>query len=97
MEYKDTLALYDDLRAGGCTEDQARVQAKQLGAVGNALEILSRSLVSMEERINKNLIRMEGEIKQLTIKMDKDMYWVRLIGGAMIIAFATFAFKISFR
>ena len=28
---KDTLTLYDELIAGGCTESQARVQARQLG------------------------------------------------------------------
>ena len=58
MKYKDTLELYDELIAGGCTESQARVQAKQLGATGNILD----------------------EIKN-------ELYWMRLIGAAMTIAF----------
>ena len=69
MSYKDTLKLYDELIAGGCTEPQARVQAEQLGAVGNVLDELKQ------------------EMRLGFQKLDKDIYWMRLIGAAMIVTF----------
>lgn len=47
MSYKDTLELYDELIAGGCSEAQARVQAKQLGSVGNILDKIDKDLLWM--------------------------------------------------
>lgn len=64
---KDTLSIYDELLAGGCTEVQARAQAKQLGDV--------RDLVSV---------------------IEKDLFWMRIIGGAMTLAFLTNGLKVLF-
>ncbi len=58
MQYKDTLELYDELIAGGASESAARIQAKQLGDVGNALK-----------------------------QLGNDMFWMRIIGGAMTVTF----------
>lgn len=65
MSYKDTLELYDELIAGGCTEAQARAQAKQLGAVGTEL----------------------GAIRTVLDDIRKDLFWMRIIGGVMCVAF----------
>lgn len=69
MSYKDTLTIYNELKACGINEEQAQIQAKQLGGVSNALDDL------------RNEFRLGFD------KIDKDLYWMRLIGGAMIIAF----------
>ena len=71
MSYKDTLALYDDLVAGGCTEAQARVQAKQLGGVAEAI----------------------SEHNDVMRKIEKDLFWLRIIGGAMALAFLSNWFR----
>lgn len=76
MDHKDTLALYDALLAGGCTEPQARVQAAQLGAMGDSL---SRSIDNVDNRLR--------QIDKRLISIDKDMLWMRAIGAAMIVAF----------
>jgi hypothetical protein len=54
MSYKDTLELYDELMAGGCTETQARVQAKQLGSIGTVLDSMNTKL----DKIDKDLVWM---------------------------------------
>jgi hypothetical protein len=64
---KDTLSLYNELLAGGCTETQAQIQAKQLGDVSDVMK----------------------EIKS-------ELLWLRLIGGAMTIAFLTNGLKSLF-
>lgn len=80
MSHKDTLELYDELVAGGCTEAQARVQAKQLASVGdnlaNALNRIDDKFTGALERIDKRLIAI-----------DKDLFWMRIIGGSMTLAF----------
>jgi hypothetical protein len=47
MEIKDTLTMYDELVAGGCTETQARIQAMQLGTVSNLVERIEKDLFWM--------------------------------------------------
>jgi hypothetical protein len=42
---KDTLSLYDELLAGGCTEAQARVQAHQLGDVSDVTKDIKNELL----------------------------------------------------
>lgn len=64
MSYKDTLKLYDELIAGGCSETEARAQAQQLGEVTNIIE-----------------------------KIERDLYWLRIIGGAMALAFVSNWFR----
>lgn len=75
MSYKDTLALYDELIAGGCSEAQARAQSKQLGGLsdhfGTAID----------------------DIHKILAKIEKDLFWMRLVGGAMTIAFVSNFFK----
>lgn len=73
--YKDTLTIYEELMAGGCTETQAKVQAHQLGALGDNV---SKSINGLSKRLDK---------------LDKDMFWMRIIGGAMTFAFVTNYFK----
>ena len=64
MIYKDTLELFDELVATGVSQDQARIQAKQLGGIGNILE-----------------------------RIEKDLFWMRIVGGGMIIACFGVMFK----
>lgn len=47
MAYKDTLELYEELIAGGASESQARIQAKQLGAISHILIKIDKDLVWM--------------------------------------------------
>ena len=82
METKDTLELYDNLIAGGCSESQARVQATQLGAMGTALSNSIDSVFGQLRRIDSKLD-----------KMDKDMFWMRAIGAGMIVSFLATAFR----
>lgn len=65
MEIKDTLTLYNELKNTGIPEDQAQIQAKQLGSV-----------YDLVKNININLS-----------KIDKDLFWMRIIGGAMVASF----------
>lgn len=58
MSYKDTLELYDELIAGGCTDAQARVQAKQLGALGNYVGDVIGSINNRLDKIDKDLVWM---------------------------------------
>ena len=75
MAYKDTLELFDELVATGVSESQARIQAQQLGAMGNYIgDVIS----NMNTRLDK---------------IDKDLVWMRVIGGAMIIACFGVMFK----
>ncbi len=41
---KDTLTLYDELLAGGCTESQARIQARQLGDMSDVVKDVRQEL-----------------------------------------------------
>lgn len=65
MAYKDTLTLYEELVAKGVPEEQAKIQAHQLGGVSEAMDRQTDVL---------------QEIK-------KDLFWMRIIGGAMIVTF----------
>jgi len=74
--YKDTLTLYEELVASGVPEGQAKVQAHQLGSVGdymgNAINNMNAKFVEMDRKLEK---------------IDKDLIWMRVIGAAMIVAF----------
>jgi len=74
--YKDTLTLYEELVASGVSEGQAKVQAHQLGSVGdymgNAINNMNAKFVEMDRKLEK---------------IDKDLIWMRVIGAAMIVAF----------
>lgn len=76
MSYKDTLKLYDELIAGGCTEAQARVQAEQLGSVGTVLDQFKSDIKDFKTDMDN---RFNG--------LEKDLFWMRVIGGAMAFAF----------
>ena len=76
MRYKDTLSLYDELVAGGCTEAQARVQASQLGGVGEFLD-------EFKQDFNMQMIGLKEEMGDIK----KDLHWMRLIGATMIVTF----------
>jgi hypothetical protein len=64
MAIKNTLTLYKELIASGVPENQAEVQAQQLGGVTDILE-----------------------------RIEKDLFWMRLIGGGMIVACFGVMFK----
>lgn len=64
MVIKDSLTLYKELLATGVPENQAEIQAHQLGSVTDLIG-----------------------------KIDKDLFWMRLIGGGMIIACFGVMFK----
>ena len=74
--YKDTLTLYEELIAAGTSEAAAKIQAHQLGEVGNALSGLTTAL------------------NEFKVSIEKDMFWMRIIGAAMIITFFSNGFFI---
>ena len=55
MIYKDTLKLYDELLAGGCTEVQARTQANQLGGMGEFLDDVRKDFDEQMGGLKKDL------------------------------------------
>ncbi len=57
MEIKDSLTIYNELKASGVQEEQAQMQGKQLGGVYDVVK-----------------------------KLDKDMFWMRIIGAAIVAA-----------
>lgn len=71
MAIKDTLTLYKELLSTGVPEDQAEIQAHQLGSFHD----------------------FAGNITTLVEKIEKDLFWMRLIGGGMIIACFGVMFK----
>ncbi len=76
MEIKDTLTLYNEFKASGMPEEQAQIQAHQLGALSNTLE---QSMITLRSEM--------FEIKTWLTKIDKDMHWMRIIGAAMTVTF----------
>jgi hypothetical protein len=64
MTIKDSLTLYKELLATGIPDNQAEIQAHQLGGVTDILE-----------------------------RIEKDLFWMRVIGGGMIIACFGVMFK----
>ena len=78
---KDTLSLYDELLAGGCTESQARAQAKQLGEIGDSVTLAIKEWSNV---LTGQLIEVKDSMK----KLDNDMFWMRVIGSMMTAAFA---------
>mgnify|MGYP001565882103 CR=1 FL=1 len=87
--YKDTLKLYDELISGGCSEDQARVHAEQLGLLGEFLndikQTFSSQMVSLRQDFDDKMIVLKKEIGDVR----RDLGWMHLIGSAMIVAFLT--------
>ena len=74
--YKDTLTLYEELVASGVPDEQAKVQAHQLGSMG---DYMGNAINGMNARFNEMDRKLE--------KIDKDLIWMRIIGVAMIVAF----------
>lgn len=76
MSYKDTLTIYEELVATGVPESQAKIQAHQMGAAGNAFEAavggLDRAIQGMNKRLDK---------------IDSVLFWMRIIAIAMTVAF----------
>ena len=92
MSHKDTLKLYDDLLAGGCTEAQARVQAEQLGSMGSFLEAAVNKLGENIDHLNDKMDKISERTDRRMDKIDADMFWMRAIGAAMTFAFFSNAF-----
>lgn len=66
---KDTLTLYEELVATGISDAQAKIQAHQMGAMGDHL---GNAINGLNTRLDK---------------IEMDMFWMRIIGGAMTVAF----------
>ena len=75
MKYRDTLELFDELVAAGCPENQARIQAQQLGTMGT---YFGDAISMMNAKLDK---------------IDRDLIWMRIVGGAMTLAFLSAWFK----
>jgi hypothetical protein len=76
MAHKDTLTLYNELIAGGVEEKEAQVKAKQLG--------------EFKDEFGKSLNELGASLKKIDVRLeaiDKDLFWMRVIGGAMTLAF----------
>ena len=89
--YKDTLTLYEELVASGVPDEQAKVQAHQLGAVST---YVGDAIHQMNDRMNIKFNEMDermdnkfNEVDRKLDKIDKDLIWMRVIGAAMIVAF----------
>ncbi len=76
MQYKDTLQLFDELVATGVPDAQARIQAQQLGSMGNYIGDVISS-------VNEKLDKLEIDLSEIR----KDLSWMRIIGAAMTVAF----------
>lgn len=76
MSYKDTLTLYEELVAAGTPVPQAKIQAHQMGAMGDYLGEAINDLNTTVRGVNTRLDKIET-----------DMFWMRLIGGAMTVTF----------
>lgn len=77
MSQKDTLTLYEDLINTGVPEEQAKIQAHQLGSLGDEVNNTCK------------------EIKVHLIKIEKDMYWMRVIGASLVLCFMSNIFWLS--
>ena len=64
--YRDSLEIYDELKAAGATEQAARVQAKQLGSMGNIMEAIQLEL--------KWIMRIGGFIAVTLITIGVQIY-----------------------
>lgn len=76
MSYKDTLTLYKELVASGVPAHSAEIQAHQLGAMSDYLGDAINSLNTTVSGVNTRLDKME-----------KDMFWMRIIGAGMTATF----------
>lgn len=93
MLYKDTLTLYEELTASGVPEDQAKIQAHQIGSLGDCL---SNSIHSLETKLETRFLSIDtrfASIEKIISKLDKDMFWMRVIGAAMTATFFAHLFK----
>ena len=79
MSNVDTLQIYDDLKASGIPEEQAHAQAK---AIANANRVTPEDLAKMETRF-----------EMAFSKIDKDLFWMRVIGAGMVTATFAMMFK----
>ncbi len=79
MAHKDTLTLYEDLIASGAPEAQAKIQAHQMGDLAD----------EMGSRYNELNAKLDLSLQGLR----KDLMWMKIIGGAMTLAFMSNFFK----
>lgn len=89
MSHKDTLTLYEEQIARGVPDEQARIIAHQLGNLadefGSLTDELTRELRSLRSEMTAGFSKIDIRF----IKIEKDMFWMRLIGAAMVITFFT--------
>jgi hypothetical protein len=88
MAYKDTLTLYDELVATGTPSEQAKIIAHQQGD-------LADSLVSRFEKMDAKFDQLNSKLDLSIQGLRKDLMWMKIIGGAMIVCFASNIFWLA--
>lgn len=86
MAYKDTLTFYDELVAAGTPTEQAKIMAHQQGG-------LADSLVGRFEALDARFETLDAKLELSLQGISKDLMWMRIIGGAMTLAFLANFFK----
>jgi len=86
MAYKDTLSIYKELLATGMPEAQADIQSHQMGS-------LADSLVGRFEAMDARFETLDAKLELSLQGISKDLKWMRIIGGAMTLAFLANFFK----
>ena len=92
----DTLQVYESFKDAGDSDEQAHAKVK-------ALVIATSSFLSREEFLIKEE-KLRDDFKGLMIealsafnlkfeKIDSSLWWMRIIGGAMTVAFVSHWFK----
>jgi hypothetical protein len=87
MAYKDTLTLYNELRAAGIPEAQAQIQAQQDGELGDHVS-------NTFNEIKEQLTGMNISISMLNTKIDIEMKWVKIIGSGLMVTLASIFIKL---
>lgn len=87
MAYKDTLTLYEELIASGKSDNEAKIQAHQLGDLGDELSNTCREIKEQLTSMDKQLNSIDKKMDITVIELKTEMKWMRIIGGAMTFAF----------
>lgn len=82
MQVKDTLTLYEELVATGVPDDQAKIQAHQLGGIAS---MLSTSI----DEFKQSMDSFKSEIRS-------DYKWIMRIGGFISITLIGMIVKVVF-
>lgn len=75
MGYKDTLTLYEELIATGVSETSAKIQAHQLGAVTDCLDVISNTLKEIQK--DMSWMRLIGAAMTVAFFSNGFFMWLR--------------------